>query len=222
MEKNKRNRAATIERIIDALEEILTERGLEGTGINAIAERAAVSKVLIYRYFGGLEGLLEHYVSMGRLIPHYTPAWLKQIQPTQPRDLASIWSGQALQLFRQFRTSRAAREVLKATVKDNDPLADAVSKAQDAELTNLVNQLAFIKGGDHQATSAIILGALSYLTIQAQINRPMIGLDLRSEDGWQRIEEAVKVIYKALNQLAIDSPTVQLSIKPASVAVSTW
>ena len=222
MEKSKRNRAATTERIIDALEQVLTERGFEGVGINTIAETAGVSKVLIYRYFGGLEGLLAYYVGMGRLIPHYTPAWLEQIQPVQPADLAPIWSGQSLQLFRQFRSSRAAREVLKATVKENDSLADVVSKAQDAELTQLVNQLAFIKGSDHQATSAVILGALSYLTIQAQIDRPVIGLDLRSEAGWQRIEDAVKAIYKALAQLAIDSPTTQLAIKPASVAVSTW
>lgn len=222
MEKSKRNRALTMERIINALEEELAEGGLDGIGINVIAQKAGVSKVLIYRYFGSLEGLLEYYVSNGRLVPHYSSAWLEQIRPAQPRDLAPIWSGQALQLFRQFRSSRSSRELLKATVKEKDPSVDAVNRTLDAELSNLVDQLTFIRGGDYQAISAVVLGALSYLTLQAQFDRPMIGIDLRSEAGWMRIEEAVKEIYKSLNQSAIDSPTTRFAIKPASVAVSTW
>lgn len=222
METYKRNRAATTQRIVDAVEQILGEEGIKGIGINAIAEKASVSKVLIYRYFGSIEGLLDYYIRRGQLVPHYAPAWIEQIQPAEPHDLAPIWSGQALQLFRQFRQFRSARELLKASVTEADSLGEAISISLDAELTNLVNQLAFIKGGDHQATSAIIFGALSYLTIQAQLNRPVIGLDLRSENGWRRIEESVKMIYKSLNQLAIDSPTIQITTKPATMVVGQW
>ena len=222
MEKIHRNRAATTQRIVEALEQVLTEQGLEGVSISEIAQKANVSKVLIYRYFGDIEGLLEYYVQLGRIVPHYTPAWLEQIQPVQPADLAPIWSNQSLQLFRQMRSSRSSRELLKATVRENNSIAQTVSATLDNELTNLVNQLAFIEGSDHQATSAVLLGALSYLTIQAQNDRPVIGIDLRSEGGWQRIEEAIKAIYKALAQLAIDSPTSHIALKPSSVAVSTW
>lgn len=222
MEKYKRNRLSTIERIVDAVEEVLTEQGFDGLGINVIAEKATVSKVLIYRYFGGLEGLLEYYVAMGRLVPHYSADWIEQIRPEHPEALASIWSSQALQLFRQFRSSRAAREVLKVTVKEKDSLSDAVSQKHDAELTILANQLAFIDGSDHQATSAVILGALSYLTIQAQLDRSVIGIDLRSEAGWSRIETAVKSIYKALNQSAIDSPKIRIATRRKSLSVSMW
>ncbi|GAB4042042.1 TetR/AcrR family transcriptional regulator [Spirosoma jeollabukense] len=222
MEKQHRNRVATTQRIVDALEQVLTEHGLEGVAIGAIAEKAQVSKVLIYRYFGGLEGLLEYYVRMGRIVPHYTPAWLEQIQPFQPGELASVWSNQSLQLFRQLRASRASRELLKATVQEKDSLNDVVSSSLDTELIRLVNQLAFVEGGDHQATSAVILGALSFLTIQAQNDRPMIGLDLRSEEGWKRIEEVVKGFYKVMAQVAIDSSTGRTAVKPSSVAVSTW
>lgn len=222
METSQRNRAATTQRIVDALEQILSAHGLEGVGVGTIAEKANVSKVLIYRYFGGIEGLLEYYVRMGRLVPHLTPALLDQIQPVHPQDLATIWSTQVLKLFRQFRASRPARQLLKATVKENDPRAETISKNLDSELTCLVKQLAFVEGGDHLAASAVILGALSYLTIQAQNDRPMIGIDLRSEEGWQRIEEAVKLIYNALNKLALESSTTRMVLKPASVVTSPW
>lgn len=222
METKKRNRVATIQRIVDALEQILLDEGMPGVGVNAIAKKADISKVLIYRYFGSLEGLVEYYIRRGQLVTHLTPDWLKKLQPVHATDLPSFWSVQTIQLFRQLRQSRAAREILKLSVKETDHLAEVVSRSLDAELTMFVNQLASIKGVDHQAIAAVIFGALSYQTIQAQLNRPVIGLDMRSEAGWQRMEEAVRVIYHALNKLAAESPSVQLISKPAKLAVQEW
>lgn len=213
MDKRKRNRATTTEQIINALEEVLTEKGLNTVGINAVAERAGVSKVLIYRYFGSLEGLLDYYVRVGRLFPHYAPALLDQIRPLNQGERARLWSKQSNQLFRQFRASRAAREILRATVMKNDTLATVVSKAQDEELVKLVGQLSFLEGGDTKAISAVVLGALSYLTLLAQSNRPMIGIDLRSEAGWERIEKAVELICKALSIQAEESPDIQAVVR---------
>ena len=45
MDKRKRNRVLTTQRIVDALEQVLSEKGLDGVGINAVAEKAGVSKV---------------------------------------------------------------------------------------------------------------------------------------------------------------------------------
>jgi AcrR family transcriptional regulator len=205
MEKRKRNRETTVEHIIDALEYVLTERGIDGVGVNAVAEKAGVSKVLIYRYFGGLEGLLDHYVHMGRVFPHYTPLLMDQIYPPHQSEVVRRWSNQSLQVFRQFRASKAAREVLKATVMEHDALADVTWKAHDEELVKLVSQFSAVEGIDPEATSAVVLGALSYLTLLAQNNRPMIGIDLRSEPGWNRIEAAVEQIYRALSKQAQES-----------------
>jgi AcrR family transcriptional regulator len=220
LEKNKRNRAATTERIMNALEQVLAEQGIEGVSMILVAEKAAVSKVILYRYFGNLDGLLEAYLHTDRLLPHYTSAWLEQIRPTHAKDIPSTWSENTLQLFRKLRASPSARELLKASVKENNVLADTVSRTLDGELTNLVNQLSFIKGSDHEAISAVMLGALSYLTIQAQLDRPVIGLDLRSEADWLRIEKAVRLTYQALAKLAMDSQTTHLAIKSVDATVT--
>lgn len=222
MEKIKRNRVDTTQRIIDALEEVLAERGFEGASINQIAEKAAVSKVLIYRYFGGMDGLMEHYVRMGRIFPQFTPTMLDQLRPMHDADLARVWYRQAIQMFRNMRTSKAAREVLKASLIENDATAALISKAQDDELTRMVTQLSFVDGPDNEAISAVVIGAMSYLTIQAQNNHTAIGIDLRSEEGWQRIEGAVKLIYIALNKMATDSSDVKLNVQSASLPTSHW
>ncbi|MEQ9366698.1 MAG: helix-turn-helix domain-containing protein [Leptospirales bacterium] len=54
-----RNRAATRERLLGAAEQLLIKKGFQAMGVNAIAARAGIDKVLIYRYFGGFDGLLE-------------------------------------------------------------------------------------------------------------------------------------------------------------------
>jgi len=55
----KRNRQQTEKRIVDAAINLLAEEGFQGFGVNAVASRAGVDKVLIYRYFNGLDGLLS-------------------------------------------------------------------------------------------------------------------------------------------------------------------
>ena len=221
-EKIRRNRAKTTQRIVEALEEVIAEYGLDGVGVNRIAEKANVSKVLIYRYFGGMEGLLEYYVKMGKLFPIFTPAVLDQIRPLHESDVARIWYRQVIQTYRYFRTFKAAREILKASVIENDSIAETTTRAQDAEMTRLVSQLSFVQGADTQAISAVILGAMNYLTIMAQNDHTMISIDLRSEEGWERIENAVKTIYIALNKMAVGSKEVQLELQSAHLPMAQW
>ena len=52
-----RNRKATEQRLLSAIQELIEESGFEKLGINAVASKAGVSKMLIYRYFGSLDGL---------------------------------------------------------------------------------------------------------------------------------------------------------------------
>lgn len=54
-----RDRGQTETRIRAAAKALLAEVGFKGFGINAVARRAGCDKQLIYRYFGGLAGLID-------------------------------------------------------------------------------------------------------------------------------------------------------------------
>jgi AcrR family transcriptional regulator len=64
-ELRERDRDATNTRLIRAVEELIAEDGFGAVGINAVARRAGADKVLIYRYFGELAGLLAAYAEEG-------------------------------------------------------------------------------------------------------------------------------------------------------------
>lgn len=46
----------TEKRLLEAVSKIIEEEGFTQIGINRIAKKAQCDKVLIYRYFGGLDG----------------------------------------------------------------------------------------------------------------------------------------------------------------------
>ena len=54
----KKGRLQTEQKILQALEHLLLEQGFPAVGINSVARQAGCDKVLIYRYFDGLDGLL--------------------------------------------------------------------------------------------------------------------------------------------------------------------
>jgi AcrR family transcriptional regulator len=54
-----RDRFATRAVIIESAAEIVAAKGIGALGVNGLADAAECDKVLIYRYFGGLDGVLE-------------------------------------------------------------------------------------------------------------------------------------------------------------------
>ncbi|GAB4044006.1 TetR/AcrR family transcriptional regulator [Spirosoma litoris] len=222
METPPKNRTQTIQRIVIALEDEINDFGWQGVVLNRIAQRAGVSKTLIYRYFGSVEGLIVHYLKTDQFFPTFTPQVLDHIRPRQKSELARIWYRQVIQTYRSLRASGPARELLKATLSDSNPTADVISQTVDEELTRLVDQLSFVQGADSQAISAVMLAGMSYLTIMAQNNSSVIGLDLRNEQDWNRIEEAVKLLYTAINKLSMDSDKITLDSKMLNAVEDQW
>ena len=78
-----RDSAKTKERLLEAVDDVLARDGFGGLGVNTLAREAGVDKVLIYRYFGGLNGLLKAYAEAGDL-------WwtVEEITADAPPDLA--------------------------------------------------------------------------------------------------------------------------------------
>jgi AcrR family transcriptional regulator len=58
-----KSRINTEQKILKSVENLLLNEGFPTVGINAIAREAGCDKVLIYRYFGGMEGLLERFAT---------------------------------------------------------------------------------------------------------------------------------------------------------------
>ncbi len=65
----RQSRLRTTARILDGARAALVEHGWQGWGINAVAARSGVQKVLIYRYFEGMEGLCSALAAEAVIFP---------------------------------------------------------------------------------------------------------------------------------------------------------
>ena len=63
----KKGRLQTEQKILRALEQLLLEQGFPAVGINSLARQAGCDKVLIYRYFDGLDGVLKAFAEITEL-----------------------------------------------------------------------------------------------------------------------------------------------------------
>ncbi|MGF1482863.1 MAG: TetR/AcrR family transcriptional regulator [Opitutales bacterium] len=81
-----RNRMLTEARLLEAARAIIAESGFSKLGVNSAAARAGYDKVLIYRYFGGYDGLLERLAQSEDFFPHPAEV-LPREDPGNPLEL---------------------------------------------------------------------------------------------------------------------------------------
>ena len=126
-----RSRLKTEQRLLEALATILLEQGFPAVGINAIARQAGCDKVLIYRYFGGLDELLLAFAET-------TPLWweVDEIITESAADCAHI----ALHDYLQKLLGRYV-QALEAR-----PLALEIMAWEMSEQNNLTRHLARVRG----------------------------------------------------------------------------
>lgn len=130
-----RSRPRTENKFIDAVVNLLAESGCGNLGINLIAQRAGADKVLIYRYFKDLDGLLEQVARDIEWLPE--PASL--LTETRHEPL------QALQdLLVNLRQSFAERPASKALLRWRKAVNNPLTQRFNADWAQLWQEL-----GDH-------------------------------------------------------------------------
>ena len=191
----------TMERILRAMGEVMAEKGTKKAGINAVAEKAGVNKVLIYRYFGGWNGLLEAYVQRGFFLSMFNERFLDSV-PANPalEERSKIWSEYVIKFAREFRSRKSSQELIRWEMQNGETeLARRLSTFRNESYKKLIEKLAPFPAYDPTALTAIILGGVTYLTLVSDNRNKVVDIDVGSDEGWERIEIAVRRIFSSLS-----------------------
>ena len=195
-----RNRTGTQTAILQAAKSLLADEGFAAFGVNAVARRAGCDKQLVYRYFGGLEGLVDAigddlaaWVGDHLLIPDLPPA---------------ITYGERLEqvLFRYVDALRADPLMLRIIaweVSDTSPhvrrLSDARSRALGKWIDRMRGPLLPKPGVDAPALNAILIAALQHLALSAAAGGQFVRVSLASDADWTRIKQMISHLIRALH-----------------------
>ncbi len=190
-----------MERILRAMGEVMAERGTEKAGINAVAERADVNKVLIYRYFGGWNGLLEAYVQRGFFLSIFNEKFLETAPEAPSSETRSrLWSDYTIQFMQEFRTRKSSQELIRWEMTHGETeLAQRLASFRNESFKSLINKIAPFSDYDPMAITSLMVSAVTHMVLLSSQNEKILDIDLHTDEGWARLETAIRRIYAGLN-----------------------
>ncbi len=182
------NREDTTDRILTAALDLLATEGFSALGINPIARRAEADKQLIYRYFGGMEGLLS---ALGRKVAARLTAALSTAPPA---SYAAMAESLLLSLLSFLRQDVQYRQLRLMEVASPSTATEAFSQARGEALRDWLSHTAEgltpPPGLDIFALNATLIAAVEGLVILGSVG--LTGPDIAT-----RQEAALKHIIRA-------------------------
>ncbi|BCS95016.1 TetR family transcriptional regulator [Desulfoluna limicola] len=198
-----RNSEATRRSLIEAVGHVLAEKGFGGLGVNAVARQAGVDKVLIYRYFEGLPGLMKAFGQEGDFWPGLRELAGGDIDSFKQLPLEEKLIGLGRNFLKGIRARPLTQEIMAWETVHRNELTEVLETLRETQMIRFYEE--FLEPEktniDLMAVNAIFGGGLSYLICRSRHIRWYNGVDLKDEEGWKRIEAAMEHIIKAAIQM---------------------
>jgi len=195
-----RDADATRMKILDAALELIAGNGFAALGVNALAGKAGVDKVLIYRYFDGLDGVISALAERREL-------WLGD---TEPGDVpaGSYGTVMAAFLLRYVAALRTNPLVLRVIAWELVETSDRVKLLSEARAKVIRVWFAQARKQardpapdvDAPAINALLIAGVHHLVLREVSAGDFSGIDLTRPENWQRLENAITAIMKAVHR----------------------
>lgn len=203
-----RSKERTKQKLIDAVGEVLKEKGYSGLTVNNIVQKAKVDRRLISMYFGGLDNLLEEYLNsrdywMTKVMPMMAGI-LEQSREFGVKELIealhllydAIDSSQELQKMLAWQVSEEhpkLRELAERRDKLSGPFFEPTDKKFEGTGINL------------RAVVALQIAGVYFISLHAKMNKaPFCEIQVETEQGKAQIKQALETIMGLVYEKAKD------------------
>lgn len=188
----KRDRERTKSKILKAVGEVIEQHGTEKVGVNLIARTAGVNKVLIYRYFESVDGLMEQYVKSGEYTSTTGTEYIDNIPSLAPEERSKALTSLMHTFMNDLRERKATRDLLRWEIGTGKSM---LSDARNQVATRILDKIGNLPNySDTSALVSFLSAGIYFMTISTDYREKMIDVDLRSDEGWQRIEKVIEHI----------------------------
>lgn len=196
-----RDRAATEERILAAVGEVLARDGFAAVGVNAIAREAGVDKVLIYRYFGGLPELLRAWGASGRFWPRVADLLGDDPNALLTLPLAERYARFFAHFVDELRARPLTVEILAAELGHRNELTAILEAEREEwghEATRVLGGPAFAARPFLNGVTLLLVAGVQYLVLRSRRIRVFGGIDLQSDAGWDSLKGSIAELARTL------------------------
>jgi len=191
-----RDKKITSRRLINAVGSLLAKKGFVGVGVNAVAREAGVDKVLIYRYFGGLEGLIAAFAKEGDFWPSALELAGGDLQKFSQMPLDARLSHFGSNFFQALKKRPVTQAIMAWEMIEPNGLTEELERIREEGIMEFFKMF-FTKeeiNFDLQTVIMLLGAGISYLVIRSKHIDFYGGLELNSDEGWKRMEKAFENI----------------------------
>ncbi|NLI37446.1 MAG: TetR/AcrR family transcriptional regulator [Bacteroidales bacterium] len=186
-----RNRESTEKRLLDTVGEIIATEGFEKLGINAVAARSDVSKILIYRYFGSIEGLMTTYMRRNDFWLNFPQSFPEKAQ--MPLFVKQIFYSQ----IEQLKNNVTLRKLYRWELSCNNAMIVDLRKQRERVGVDIISKVSNITGYPEKeiaALASIVSASITYLVMLGDSCDVYNGIAINSDSGWNQIKEGIDLL----------------------------
>lgn len=180
-------------KLIKAVSIVIEEDGFSKVGINHIARTAGCDKVLIYRYFGGLEGLLAAWAKEN---DYYTSAYdrfyeeIKTADQSQIRELTKKVIVSQLHFLREHKVMQEMI-LWEISGRSKFRLLQDIREKNGNKLQLVLNDMLQVKTEDASLYITILITSIEFVVLYTRQYRFFNGVDFSEPEAWARFEKAI-------------------------------
>jgi len=188
-------------RLLATVERMLVKEGFSSLRVNRIASRSRVAKVLIYRYFGGLEGLLDAYVKSKDFWPtrdEIIDLPVEQFMALEPRERLKRL---IFNFMAALRDRPHTMSILAWEMSGNSQLTGLIENAMAQFGEQLYETLSQSKESRHPLIDpviSIICSGLIHLGLAYNHTGRFATLSLARPEDWQQVMKGLELILDSL------------------------
>ena len=183
-----KSRSATEQKLVDAVHQLVEERGFEGLGINAVAASAGVSKMLIYRYFGSLDGLIAAYIAQYDFWLNFDLKLLKE------EDLGDFIKRILTRQIQLMRDNYVLRRLYRWELTAENAMVKELRQRREEkgiQMVALLSQLLNRPLSEVAFLATLLNSSISYLVLFGENCSIYNGTKIGEDAGWRQIEKGI-------------------------------
>lgn len=201
-EPDARSRSGTEARLVDAAGEVLIREGFQSFGVNAVAREAGCDKQLIYRYFGGLDGLVT---ALAAREGEALAAALDAHAPAGPAsDYAGLIGGLVLTYLDTLTDRPAAQTLVLWELSAPSPALAGFARARSKMLAGWIarrqGRLSPPDGVDALAVNALLIALVHQIVLARRASQTGRTPSAQQDEAWARARAALShMVRRALS-----------------------
>lgn len=194
-----RNRERTKLKLLNAVGDIIREKGYTGLRINKIVEQANVDRKTLYDCYGTVNNLVENYIKTKDYYMAYEDQAEKLVKEYNSGNIRDLVKKLLIGQLEAFSVDKEKQNILMWHLSEDNPiLADISAKREKIGSVFLKLVAKHFEGTDIKikAKIALLVSGIYFLMLYGRKNKQELfcEIDLSSTDGVDSIKDAIAEI----------------------------